>query len=73
MGLLPDDRLSVVTYDSHVQTLIPAVELRDKETMRLLFRDHPLYQPGWRAACHPTEVTDTLGPPCFGVRCGRRG
>lgn len=38
-GLQPTDRLSVVMYDGHAQTLVPAVPLADKEPIRRAIRE----------------------------------
>jgi Ca-activated chloride channel family protein len=38
-GLHPTDRLSVVMYDGHAQTLVPAVPLADKEPIRRAIRE----------------------------------
>jgi Ca-activated chloride channel homolog len=38
-GLQPSDRLSVVMYDGHAQTLVPAVPLADKEPIRRAIRE----------------------------------
>jgi Ca-activated chloride channel homolog len=37
-GLNPADRLSLIVYDNHVQTLLPAVHLHDKEAARRAIR-----------------------------------
>jgi len=37
-GLVPTDRLSVVAYDDEAETLIPAVELHDKDSVRRAIR-----------------------------------
>lgn len=37
-GLQPTDRLSVVAYDDHAETLVPAVLLNDKESVRRAIR-----------------------------------
>ena len=37
-GLQPTDRLSVVAYDDHAETLIPAVPLHDKDAVRQAIR-----------------------------------
>ena len=38
-GLQPTDRLSVVMYDGHAHTLVPAVPLADKEPIRRAIRE----------------------------------
>ena len=37
-GLMPSDRLSVIAYDDEAETLIPAVELHDKDAVRRAIR-----------------------------------
>jgi Ca-activated chloride channel family protein len=37
-GLMPSDRLSVVAYDDEAETLIPAIELHDKDAVRRAIR-----------------------------------
>ena len=37
-GLMPTDRLSVVAYDDEAETLIPAVDLHDKDSVRRAIR-----------------------------------
>lgn len=60
-GLLPTDRLSVVAYDDEAQTLVPAVELRDKDAVRRAIRQ---IDEGGRTNLHGgwLQGAETLAP-----------